>query len=380
MKYVLCINDNQSLELAKRIPGVDILIRASSFTKTGLIKESELGNCIGELREEGKYLTLDWDLTCTDRTLNRLSEQFRLLSQNIDSVRFRDPGLGYWLQNQYPHLPRQLSLENYSFNLPSITKWIDQFAAGIERVILSNQIPISEICDWRKKIDIEVEVQGVGAIEGFSSARSLLTARATLKKSQSEAVITGKDRKNITLSAVEHSSGTTLYFDESLFLLDELSEIESSGVDFVRLYFKEPRQYQTLIMHFPDANWVNKLRSQHRGKLTKGFFFANETNNTFSELTNVVLQEGKSRQIGTVKESAKQSYTLIELQQKLDLLKELLLITPDGREILYKLGSIKSLSGITFSQKAPPGYYLLPWIKHAVSSTIVQLKPDTSST
>ena len=150
MKHVLCLGDVDNLQVAIQIPIREVLLQTRSLTKTGRIAESELGKCIEKLLEAEKHVILNCDIACDNKSINRLAAFITQFTSVVHGVRYRDPGVGRWLTKNFPDMPLQLSLENYSFSLKSILQWLKQSSNRINRVVLSNQIPILEIEKWNE--------------------------------------------------------------------------------------------------------------------------------------------------------------------------------------------------------------------------------------
>jgi len=379
MKFVLCLGDVRHLRITCQIPVHDVLLQTSTFTKTGNIAESELSICIAKLREAKKHVIFNCDIACDNKTIDRLAVYFQQFAPEVHSVRYKDQGLGRWLSRKFPDIPLQMSLENYSLNLNSILQWLEQSSQQINRIVLSNQIPISEIKTWRSKIGIDIEIQALGPLEGFNSARNLLKSQMDNLGNRNKIQIISNDRIQNQLTAIDNSHGTTLQFEEELFLLDELSTIESAGVNYVYLNITEHDQYELLLRHFPGDKWMTDLQARWGRKTTKGFFHGNKTDTHFKNLTNAILQSKKSQQIGTVIELVKQKYTLVELRQNVDLPTKIVFFTPNAKQIPFAIRTLRCLDGSLNSKCAVAGYYKLPWIKNVVPSTAIHLQENFSA-
>ena len=375
MKFVLSLKETKHLQFVRHLPIEDVVLKTCAFSKRGKISDEEIESCIKKLRKGNKYIILDWDISCNTGVIERLEERINGIGRHVDAVRFRDPGVGGWLSKKFPEIRLQLSLENYSFNLKSIQRWIELFSKQIDRIILSNQIPLSEICKWRQALKTDIEIQGFGPIEGFYSARPLLNDPPTKDCVSAATILTGKDRIQNKMSALQSRHGTIFSFEDYLFLLDELPVIEAAGIDYVRLEIDESSHYQVLKRYYHTEEWIHVLKTRIKGEFTKGFFVENNTDKYFGNLTNRHLKKDQIDDTGIVIESVKGKYILMETNQKLSLPVDFLFVTPIGKEITFSLTQMKSLNGDIFTLEVPAGYYLLPWIKHISPSSIVQIHP-----
>ena len=67
MKHVLTLADIDNLDAAKRIPVDEVLLRTSSFSKTGMIEDGRLFDCLDQLAESGKKVAAAWDFPTKDK-------------------------------------------------------------------------------------------------------------------------------------------------------------------------------------------------------------------------------------------------------------------------------------------------------------------------
>ncbi|MCP4755634.1 MAG: hypothetical protein GY866_32625 [Proteobacteria bacterium] len=374
MKYVLNLGDTTYLPIVENIAIDEILLQTQSFSRTGRMNDQELSPCLSGLIKAKKSVTLNWDVLCSDRNLEEMGEVFADYSDRIEAVRFMDPGVGWYLKENYPELKLQFSMEQGHPNQIGVLNWIDIFSSNLSRIILSNQIPISVVKSIRQKIEIEMELLGLGGMEIFYSARSLLQPYGGKKKGeQIETSVASEDRPRQLSRVVQNKHGTLMYYDKELKLTDVLEDVEDAGIDLLRLELYEESHYRSLEKILAGKNRMETFTTDGREKTTKGFFQANRTHKLLEKLTNRFLQDEKRNRIGVVLEAVKNSFTLIELQKDVLLPAAAVFLSPEGKIIHYRIEIVKDLWKKEFRHSVSSGYYLLPWIKYAVPMTLIKL-------
>ena len=155
MKFTLSILNNSFLQKLESSIAADsknflgeILIYPAALSKYGNFELSDLAAGLPDLK--ARKLVLVWDLLPDDEQLLEQSLilkswlKFFKQSSQIISIRFQDPGVGFFLQQNHPDLKLQL-LERFSHNLHSASCWEKIFQPQLEKIILSNLTPLPTI-------------------------------------------------------------------------------------------------------------------------------------------------------------------------------------------------------------------------------------------
>ena len=183
MKFTLSILNNSFLQKLESSIAADsknflgeILIYPAALSKYGNFELSDFATGLPDLK--ARKLVLVWDLLPDDEQLLEQSlilkswlEFFKQSSQII-SIRFQDPGVGFFLQQNHPDLKLQLSLERFSHNLHSASCWEKIFQPQLEKIILSNLTPLSTIQEWLKTIKTPTELLGIGRLERLEISKN----------------------------------------------------------------------------------------------------------------------------------------------------------------------------------------------------------------
>ena len=372
MNYILNLFHARNLDIVCRIPVAEVLLQTAAFTRCGRVEDGAIDTCIHQLKKNGKKVTLDFNILITDQHLEMLGESIVRILGQVDAVRFMDPGVGAWLIEHCPNTALHLSLEFGSFNQTAIFKWIEIFGPRLRRIVLSNQIPLSELKPIIRHMAIETELLGCGRIEIFYSARKLIgTYFPKNNHSHLELTCASEDRPDQFSPLLENRHGTIMFYDRDLYILNMVNKIAEIGIQHLRLEFFTDDQYQWLAEYFPSDGWKEHLFMRWKNKTTHGFLQANQTDAILPKRTNRYFQAEQQNKTGIVLESKKNSYIVFELIRTVHLPAKLVILSPEGKRIDCELVTAKTLLGTNVTKRMAPGYYRIPWIKHVVSAAII---------
>ncbi len=261
-------------------------------------------------------------------------------------------------------------MEFGNFNESAITNWVSYFGPQLRRIILSNQLPLAEI----KKLNVkaEIEIQGCGRIELFYSPRQLVHGHLSQEADAISLSCASADRPTQISPLIENSSGTFMFYDKDLFILDELRDDDISP-NYIRLELYHPSQYEMLLQHYPKPGWQKKLEGTLSTKTTRGFFRINKSHAPLQRLTNKHLKKESETKIGVILESIKKQHMVTEIQKEITLPARIMFCSPEGKQVEYMIQNAENLAGKIMERKILPGFYKLPWIKHVVPASILKI-------
>ena len=371
MRYTISLKDLTFLTACSSSPIAEILLHTSLFSRSGEIEPEQISRCLKMLKKHRKRVVLVWDLLCKDSTLNELGGEIKNWLDRIDAVLFQDLGVGSYLIENYPLLKLQLSLEKGCLNQTGICAWANYFTPHLERLILSNQLPLAQVKGICSSCQVGVGLPGLGRIETFSTPRLLVQPHFPTLHSQ-QLLAVSEDRPHQYSPLIENQHGTFMYYDKDLFVLDLLEEIEEVGVQYLQLDFPELVDLQRFNRLYPYPDWIPKLKREWSKNTTRGFLRVNKTHLPLQRLSNRYLQKEREHQIGVVLESVKKVHLLVELGRSIQLPVKIAFHTPEGRRVDYEIKWAQDLHGRREMGKLGEGYYLFPWVKYVVPATILK--------
>lgn len=372
MNYTITLFHIQNLQDVVDLPFGEVLLQPEFCSKNGHLLLGDLPLCIKELKRAGKRIVLSCDLLYHDSEFCTFKEQIASIISDVDGVRFTDPGLGWVIKENFPELKLQFSLETNNFNWVGIKKWCEIFGDTLERVILSNQLSLSEISSFSKKRSIDIEIPGLKRLSLFYSKRKLIEEIVPNRDGkEAEVECASEDRPTQISTVVENQNGTFMFQDRDLFVLDQKETLRTAGVSFLTLCPYKKEHYPLFRRALEFQEWESKLKEDWPQKLTRGFLMGNQSHQQFKLLSNEFIQAEKQNQFGEVLESTKKSHLVIQLQRSLQLPTQVKFITPEGREVFYTIKYVQSLSGGKELTNPCPGIYSMPWVKYVVPASIL---------
>lgn len=232
---------------------------------------------------------------------DELSEFLRFLARvNVDGVLVSDLGVFSLAQRVAPTLTLHISTQANSTNFEAVSMWE---TLGAKRVVLARELSLAEVCEIRKRTDIELELFVHGAMCISYSGRCLLSNYFTGRDSNRGSCtqpcrwkysLQEETRPGKFFPIEEDERGTYIMNSKDLCLLPRLDEIIKSGVDSFKIegrmksvhyaasvtkvyreaidaYFDNPGEFAV------KEEWLTELNKVSHRDYTTGFLFGEPT-------------------------------------------------------------------------------------------------------
>ena len=374
MKSVVNLRDLADLKTVCNLPVSEILVQCDDFSRFGGVDFSNLAETAAIIKSSGKRCTLSWDCLAKNSELNNQFLKLKPIIDTFHSIRFLDPGVGQLLQAKSPDMKLQLSLEHGSLNRIAIQQWVDTFLPQLEKVILSPQLPLKALSSIEIDPAVGKEILLFGPLEMFYSRRKLLEnqnpSRDLLKKTMQ---IASDDRPTQKSCILQTSNGTIAFYDRQLNLFNTAEDIAKTGISEVRVEYVNKGQLKQIISFFQNDAQETPAAENASLHETRGFIQKNLTDRLFGALSNPYLKKESEFKVGTVLESVKHSYSVIRLQQEIELPSSLNFVTPEGKKVTKEFISLKDLKNNDYCGNVPKGVYLAAWTKFVVPGSMIIL-------
>lgn len=162
---------------------------------------------------------------------------------HADAVLISDLGVFDIAREAAPDLPVHVSTQASAANWRTVRRWKDM---GASRVVLAREVSLSEMADIRKRVDIELEVFGHGALCISWSGRCLLSNYFTNGKRQSnrgECIqacrfkysVMEESRPGQYFPVEEDEHGTYIFNSKDLCMIDHIPELIEAGVSSLKI-------------------------------------------------------------------------------------------------------------------------------------------------
>lgn len=142
--------------------------------ENGFRNLDDLSQGIRYTKEKGKKFYLTSNVIARNFKVEAFQKALlAALELKPDALIVADPGIIGWLKKEAPNIPIHLSVQANTTNWLTAKFWADQ---GIERIILSRELKLSEVQEIQNKVpEIEFEVFVHGAVCMAMSGRCMLS-------------------------------------------------------------------------------------------------------------------------------------------------------------------------------------------------------------
>ena len=150
------------------IPKFSLRARENPF------KDATLRDAITTAHEMGKKFYMTANILPPNRKIDSFKKSLAYFAEGKpDAFIMADPGMIQFALKEFPEIPVHLSVQTNTINWVSVQFWRD---LGVERVILSRELSLTEITEIHKQVpDMELESFVHGAICIAYSGRCLLS-------------------------------------------------------------------------------------------------------------------------------------------------------------------------------------------------------------
>lgn len=233
----------------------EVLIEPALLAREGKLSLDDADRLAQTADSNGIRPVLVWDALMPQR---QMAATTRALTQRnlrlYSAIRTADPGVAFWLKEQFPDVKIQLLVETGSHNFESLRGWEQTFAGSLERLVLSIELPEEKLIDYCRRLTVNCEVLGVGRILLFYSPRALLSSHVSdvedgvvLSTDHEEegghsslrtplnTVVRPQKALDRAFPTLETVHGTFLYLDKDQFILDRLDRLREAGLHMLRL-------------------------------------------------------------------------------------------------------------------------------------------------
>lgn len=180
-----------------------------------------------------------WDTLMTENQLDRTLKSIKSEHlKHFSAIRVLDPGAARWIFDNLAEMPIELIVENSSLNMTALQSWCELFGPRLVTLALGIQAGDHFPSECSKQLPgLNLELLGAGPLLGLRSARRLLSPllHATEDVVRSKAKAVSLEDPSIKLMIEQHQTGTAVYFDQDLFILDQPSLLENRAIHSFRI-------------------------------------------------------------------------------------------------------------------------------------------------
>ena len=365
LKLTLSLPPQPDFSLAASLPGLsEILVEPQGLARSGAADLDQVCRNLSAIKDLGLKATLAWDLLATDLEIaDGIAFLKKLDLSSVHAIRVQDPGIAFRVREVFPDLPLQLILETGNHNAIGIQSWCRHLKP--QRIMVSNEIPLSSIQEIGRVIDRPLEMLVLGRIEIFYTPRHLISpVQPGGEAPLIESMVTDEETQK-SFPLVENETGTIMYYEKELFLLPFLTEVESAGVNHARLdlkFYSQEKVLPAVKRYLREPNTENRdlLKSLLGKKLTRGFFKSNRTDKQFAKLKNPHLGKREHLNfVGTVLETKRKGYLVVQAEGRLFQGQALRIVVPEGSWKTHQVVWVRNVEGNSVQKTNGSGVWLI---------------------
>ncbi len=373
MRSVVYLTSAEDLSLFSRVGIQEVILAVKEFSRRGTLTMSEALKLHSQAQELGIKTLFEWDALMEEPRMRSLviglAEQFV-----FNEIRVRDAGAILW-SREHLHCPIQLLLEAGHHNQMSIEAWKLRLGERLSRLIVSPELPLTKLSEWRKNLALPIEILGLGPLLLFHSPRSLLAPLGQAHEDEIIATGASEESPHKGFPLRENVHGTLMFHPKDLGLLERWDDMIRAGIDYVRIDHRheEPSSIErvvTFISH-PTAMMAQRLRESWSREWMRGYFDVNKSDVLFSKLRNQHLEK-KPTFKAQVLESKREGWLAVKVTG--ELLKcgeELVVKNPQGEERPIKIGWLKDENFAQVEELPKDAIGFIPWVAGAPSKSVL---------
>ena len=363
MKTVSYLERLSDLEHCRAESVQELILAPRLLSRFGELTAQECYLLAERCRASGIRPLLEWDILMTEDVLDGLREALAKWNWSaFDAIRVQDAGAFNYLLENVPGVALQPILETGNHNLAAVAQWVALAGDRLDRVVLSPQTTEEDLERTVCRLEVPLEILGIGRILLYYSPRRLLAASGC-----SEARADSLEGPQRNLPVLQNSHGTFLFHGRDRFLLAAAPRLRSLGLAALRIDLRFGRDFALLpriARAAATGSGSVEIAAAWPAPLTWGFFKVNRTDAPFRNLKNRRLPPRDENYLGEIVESVKGNYLAFVLAGKRCLRggEQLKFCTPDGRIKRLRIAAYRNSSFEELPLAEPGGLLLIPAI------------------
>lgn len=375
MRSVVYLTRSEDLALFARIGIEEVIVAVKDFSRRGTLSMPEAQELHHEARVLGIKTLFEWDALMEEPRMRglvaSLPEQFI-----FNEIRVRDAGAIVWSRD---HLscPIQLLLEAGHHNQLAIVAWKMRLGERLSRIIVSPELPLAKLSQWRTSLAVPLEILGLGPLLLFHSPRALLSPLEDVSSDEIVATGASEESPHKGFPLRENVHGTLMFHPKDLGLLERWEDIAAAGIDYLRIDHRheDPSSIErvaTFLSH-PTAMMAQRLRESWSREWMRGYFEVNKSDVLFTKLRNQHLEKKPSFK-AQVLESKREGWLAVKVTgEELKCGEELLVVNPQGEERQIKIHWLKDENFAQVDELPKDSIGFIPWVAGAPSKSVLTI-------
>ena len=364
------VENMRELGLAKEAGLSEVIIAQKDLSRFGSLDSTQASALAKEAKSMGLKSVLEWDALMTEPELERAKKSLEQLElEHFDSIRVQDPGALEYALNSTDKMI-QLIMETGNHNLEALSSWRDYVGSRLERMVLSIELTIDKLKEYKEALGVAVEFLVLGRILLFYTPRNLLSALLPeddelRTKPQLSALGESEESPHKGFPVVENQHGTFMFHIKHQFLLEHLDELSFIDALRVDLRFGAGLEFLSKAQEVVSKTLSGKeFKALYPFDVIKGFYKVNKSDVLFKKLKNRRIQRQDENYVGEVLEIAKGKHQVIRLKGRVEIKKGMRLkfVTPEGKELSAPIVELKDSALNDIDSAGPESLVLMNYL------------------
>lgn len=397
MKVITYLESLSDLDLILENKITDIILGTKNLSRFGKLTIDQFHQIASIAKSNNLNVHLDWDILITESLFSEKINEFNKIDLSlIKSVRAQDPGVIEYLLRE-TNLPLSLILETGNHNLEGILSWCDYLKDRLDRVLLSIELPQERLRHYAKKLkqrEIKWEFLGLGRILLFYTPRSLLApvlfdhdddkTQKIISEDFLELMGSSEESPHKGFPVIENQHGTFMFHIKDHYLMENISDLEDIGLDYIRIDLRFKKDMKLLnmitdcIASFSKEK-ANRIKELYPADVIRGFFNVNKTDTLFIKLKNQRLQRKDENYVGEIFEVQKSKYIVFMNRNPLIKVRRgdrLKFINPEGKIISSQIHKLQNSKMMDVEEIGYEELGVMNFIGGAVAKTQIYFDPS----
>lgn len=387
MRLISYLDNEADIKVFSRSGVSELILSCRELSRTGQLDVSQLSGLAEKCRKAEIKPVLEWDILMTEESFQKVIPIFENLDLSLfSSVRLQDPGAIQYILRMHPRLPVQLVLESGNHNLSAIDSWVKIMGSQLERLVLSIQLTHKKLGEYADKVNVPIEVLGLGRILLFYSPRKLLSHQAEnhnmdLSSEFKAALASSEEGRHKNFRAIENRHGTFLFHSKNHCLLDKVSDLDRIGIYSMRIDLRFDGDLSLLdmitkLVFDQEVDRFEIFKESYPVPLMKSFYRSNKTDAAFSRLKNIEFSRLDDTYLGEVVETKRDAATVIMIKHPSRFLSEgqsIEIVNSLGKKTQVRAYDMKNSRLEPIKKASQDQIVVLPYIKSAAAKSRVYL-------
>ncbi len=312
----------------------------------------------------------------------------KIKNMGYDGIRVQDLGIASLIKNEFPEFRLEINTYTGNDNWKSLEFLEKSLSPTLKTFVFSKEVPIDDLIDMNHRSSLENEILIHGPILLFYTKRRLIEQSDFIQEDHRgekyyKLLLEEQKRPGEYFPFHDNPHGSFLIYPKELCLFPHLKKVLEIGLNYVLFDFRnKPLDVMKIITEhyhkyidsiisssekeFDVPKALKEMESYYSQGFTEGFFLENKTDSHVNQ--NITERDHcLGEVIGTIKESV----MAVEVMNSFNIRDELIIHTPEGKEILMNNYNLKDFNQCDIEQAHEGDMVIMNWRKGVTAKSLI---------